>query len=123
VSLTRYCYQPVKKTATFISRHTHTHLYMYISHADPRRAYHIISYTTDNSEITGQLAETTVHYDYLVYAVRAEAQTFSIKGIREHACFMKELADAERVSFVVVVVVVCVFLGARWMDTRADFWL
>ena len=53
---------------------------------------------TDRSEIHGQLAETTIPYDYLVYAVGAETQTFGIKGVKEHACFMKELADAERVS-------------------------
>ena len=36
-------------------------------------------------------------YDYLVYAVGAETQTFNIPGVKEHACFMKELDDAERV--------------------------
>jgi NADH dehydrogenase FAD-containing subunit len=33
----------------------------------------------------------------LVYAVGAETQTFGIKGVKEHACFMKELHDAEKV--------------------------
>ena len=37
-------------------------------------------------------------YDYLVYAVGAETQTFNIPGVRENACSMKELDDAERVS-------------------------
>ena len=40
----------------------------------------------------------TIPYDYLVYAVGAETQTFGIKGVKEHACFMKELADAERMQ-------------------------
>ena len=53
---------------------------------------------TDNSEIHGQVSSTTIPYDYLVYAVGAETQTFGIPGVKEHACFMKELTDAERVS-------------------------
>ena len=52
---------------------------------------------TDTSEIKGQLSKTTIAYDYLVVAVGAETQTFGIKGVKEHACFMKELHDAERV--------------------------
>ena len=53
----------------------------------------------DNSEIKGEIYSTTIAYDYLVYAVGAEVQTFNIPGVKEHACFMKELADAERVRF------------------------
>ena len=44
-------------------------------------------------------------YDYLVYGVGAEVQTFNIPGVQQHACFMKELGDAEQVralpSFIV----------------------
>ncbi|KAF9451548.1 FAD/NAD(P)-binding domain-containing protein [Macrolepiota fuliginosa MF-IS2] len=50
----------------------------------------------DNSNIKGAISSTTVPYDYLVYAVGAETQTFNIPGVKEHACFMKELHDAER---------------------------
>lgn len=32
-----------------------------------------------------------------MFAVGAEVQTFGIPGVKENACFMKELADAERV--------------------------
>jgi len=46
----------------------------------------------------GAMSSTTIPYDYLVYAVGAETQTFNIPGVKEHACFMKELGDAERVS-------------------------
>jgi len=53
---------------------------------------------TDNSEIKGEIYSTTIPYDYLVYAVGAEVQTFNIPGVKEHACFMKELADAERLQ-------------------------
>lgn len=51
----------------------------------------------DTSEIQGQVSATTIKYDYLVYAVGAEVQTFNIAGVRENACFMKEMEDAEKV--------------------------
>ncbi|TFK47303.1 NDE2, mitochondrial external NADH dehydrogenase [Heliocybe sulcata] len=54
---------------------------------------------SDNSEVQGQVWSTTIPYDYLVYAVGAETQTFNIPGVAEHACFMKELHDAERTRF------------------------
>ncbi|KAF8880564.1 hypothetical protein BD779DRAFT_1548969 [Infundibulicybe gibba] len=53
---------------------------------------------TDNSEIQGTVSSTTIPFDYLVYAVGAEVQTFGIPGVKENACFMKELADAERMQ-------------------------
>lgn len=40
----------------------------------------------------------TIPYDYLVYAVGAEVQTFGTPGVQEKACFMKEIQDAEKVS-------------------------
>ncbi|GAA5885299.1 hypothetical protein JCM16303_005995 [Sporobolomyces ruberrimus] len=51
----------------------------------------------DNSEIKGEVAGTEIPYDYLVYAVGAENQTFGIKGVKEHACFLKEVWDAEKI--------------------------
>ncbi|PCH42023.1 NADH dehydrogenase [Wolfiporia cocos MD-104 SS10] len=52
----------------------------------------------DTSEIQGLVSTTTVNYDYLVFAVGAEVQTFNIPGVKEHACFMKELEDAEKMQ-------------------------
>lgn len=52
----------------------------------------------DTSEVQGLVSSTTMKYDYLVYAVGAETQTFNIPGVREHACFMKELDDAEKMQ-------------------------
>ncbi|KAK7438080.1 NADH:ubiquinone oxidoreductase [Stygiomarasmius scandens] len=49
----------------------------------------------DDSEIKGSVSHTTIPYDYCVYAVGAEVQTFGIPGVQEKACFMKELNDAE----------------------------
>ncbi|GAA5921367.1 hypothetical protein JCM3775_003010 [Rhodotorula graminis] len=51
----------------------------------------------DNSDIKGEVAGTEIAYDYLVYAVGAENQTFGIKGVKEHACFLKEVWDAEKI--------------------------
>jgi len=44
------------------------------------------------------VSRKTISYDHLVFAVGAEVQTFNIPGVKDHACFMKELADAEKVS-------------------------
>ncbi|KAJ6551433.1 pyridine nucleotide-disulfide oxidoreductase-domain-containing protein [Mycena capillaripes] len=52
----------------------------------------------DNSDIQGSVSSTSISYDYLVYAVGAEVQTFGIPGVQEHACFMKELHDAEKMQ-------------------------
>ena len=54
--------------------------------------------STDTSEIQGAVSNTAIPYDYLVFAVGAEVQTFNIPGVREHACFMKELEDAEKMQ-------------------------
>lgn len=54
----------------------------------------------DTSEIKGTVSSTTISYDYLVFAVGAEVQTFGIPGVKEKACFMKELADAERARYI-----------------------
>lgn len=51
----------------------------------------------DTSPIKGKQDSGEIKYDYLVYAVGAETQTFNIPGVKEHACFMKELKDAEKV--------------------------
>lgn len=52
---------------------------------------------SDNSEIKGQVAETVLPYDLLVVNVGAANQTFGIKGVEEHACFLKEAWDAEKI--------------------------
>lgn len=53
---------------------------------------------SDSSDIKGAVSTTTIPYDYLIYAVGAETQTFGIPGVKEHACFMKELHDAEKMQ-------------------------
>ncbi|KAK8850435.1 hypothetical protein IAR55_004353 [Kwoniella newhampshirensis] len=51
----------------------------------------------DISDVKGAADSVTIPYDYLVYAVGCENQTFGIKGVNEHACFLKELGDADKV--------------------------
>lgn len=51
----------------------------------------------DHSEIKGTIDHETIPYDYLVVAVGSENQTFGIKGVKEHACFLKEIWDAQKI--------------------------
>lgn len=52
---------------------------------------------TDESELKGQVSKSTIKYDYLVLGVGAENATFGINGVRENACFLKELNDAKAI--------------------------
>ncbi|KAI8579684.1 hypothetical protein K450DRAFT_241013 [Umbelopsis ramanniana AG] len=51
----------------------------------------------DNSEIKGSVNTSTIPYDYLVIGVGATNQTFGIKGVQEHALFLKEVWDAQKI--------------------------
>ncbi|KAJ9116178.1 hypothetical protein QFC20_000858 [Naganishia adeliensis] len=51
----------------------------------------------DASETNEEHKEVTINYDYLVYGVGAENQTFGIKGVKEYGCFLKELKDADKI--------------------------
>ena len=79
-------------TAYQQNHHFHRLVLLLYFHRDEADAAYV-----DTSEIKGEIYSTTIPYDYLVYAVGAEVQTFNIPGVKEHACFMKELTDAERV--------------------------
>ncbi|KAH9991979.1 FAD/NAD-P-binding domain-containing protein [Russula compacta] len=50
----------------------------------------------DETEVQGEVSSTTIPFDYLIYAVGTETQTFGIPGVKEHSCFMKEIQDAEK---------------------------
>jgi len=52
---------------------------------------------TDLSDIKGESGSVSIPYDYLVYAVGCENQTFGIKGVNDYACFLKELSDADKI--------------------------
>jgi NADH:ubiquinone reductase (non-electrogenic) len=67
---------------------------------------------TDETEVQGEVSSTTISYDYLIYAVGGETQTFGIPGVKEHACFMKEIQDAEKV---------CPRLMCTYIEEISDF--
>jgi NADH:ubiquinone reductase (non-electrogenic) len=54
-------------------------------------------FLVDNSEIKGSVDTSTIPYDYLVIGVGATNQTFGIKGVNEHALFLKEVWDAQKI--------------------------
>lgn len=54
-------------------------------------------YVKDDSEVKGDTMETEIEYDMLVVGVGAENATFGIPGVREHSCFLKEVADAQKI--------------------------
>lgn len=43
----------------------------------------------------GEIEPQEIKYDYLVYGVGSENQTFGIEGVKKHGLFLKELNDAE----------------------------
>ena len=51
----------------------------------------------DASEIKGKVSKQTLKYDYLIVGVGAETATFGIPGVKEHACFLKEIWDAQKI--------------------------
>ncbi|EWC48605.1 mitochondrial external alternative NADH-ubiquinone oxidoreductase [Drechslerella stenobrocha 248] len=52
---------------------------------------------SDSSDVKGNVSETEVPFDYLVIGVGAENATFGIPGVKENACFLKEIQDAQRI--------------------------
>ena len=56
-----------------------------------------VVYINDDSEIKGSTSATEVPFDMLVVGVGAENATFGIPGVREHGCFLKEVADAQKI--------------------------
>ncbi|KAK0550387.1 NADH:ubiquinone oxidoreductase [Tilletia horrida] len=51
----------------------------------------------DTSPIHGHIGKVHLNYDYLVYAVGSENSTFGIQGVKDHACFLKEVGDAVKI--------------------------
>ncbi|KAB5592719.1 External NADH dehydrogenase [Ceratobasidium theobromae] len=80
----------------YITRHKSRRVYVYEAEAQSVDPTNKTVTFVDNSPIKGGISSTTIPYDYLVYAVGAETQTFGIPGVREYSCFMKELHDAEK---------------------------
>lgn len=51
----------------------------------------------DKSEIKGLMPTSKLSYDYLVMGVGSETATFNIPGVKENACFLKEIGDAQKI--------------------------
>ncbi len=85
--------QPTRHTTRFKSRHVQ----VYEATAEKIDPVNKTVTFEDTSPIHGSLGKQTIDYDYLVYAVGTENQTFGIEGVRKHACFLKELPDAEKI--------------------------
>ncbi|KAL7333175.1 NADH:ubiquinone oxidoreductase [Mucor circinelloides] len=64
------------------------------THIDPETKSITI---TDNSDVKGQNAVSTLSYDYLIIGVGAMSATFGIKGVEEYGCFLKEVWDAQKI--------------------------
>ncbi|KAM0788074.1 hypothetical protein ACM66B_001245 [Microbotryomycetes sp. NB124-2] len=81
----------------FLTRHKKRRVEVYeseITEVDPvKKTVRFV----DNSPIKGAVDVQELPFDYLVYSVGAENNTFGIKGVKEHACFLKEIWDAEKI--------------------------
>lgn len=51
----------------------------------------------DFSDVKGAVSQTEIPFNYLVVGVGAENATFGIPGVKEHACFLKEIKDAQKI--------------------------
>ena len=49
-----------------------------------------------------EIKSFSVDYDYLIYTVGAQTNTFGIKGVREYCCFLKQVDDARRVRTAII---------------------
>ncbi|CAK9786607.1 FAD/NAD(P)-binding domain-containing protein [Cutaneotrichosporon oleaginosum] len=81
----------------FITRHKKRSVLVYEAQAQDVDPINKTVTFTDSSEVQGESSTVTINYDYLVYAVGCENQTFGIKGVTDHACFLKELSDADKI--------------------------
>ncbi|ORX41122.1 hypothetical protein BD324DRAFT_613295 [Kockovaella imperatae] len=81
----------------FITRHKKRKVSVY--EAEAREVDPIKKTVTfrDQTDIRGEAGSVTIPYDYLVYAVGCENQTFGIEGVTKYGCFLKELSDADKI--------------------------
>ncbi|KAF9113370.1 NADH:ubiquinone oxidoreductase [Mortierella sp. AM989] len=87
----------IMEPVRFITRHKSRNVRFYESECtdiDPESKTISIA---DVSDIKGAVTNTTIPYDYLVVAIGADNQTFGMAGVREFACFLKEIWDAQKI--------------------------
>ncbi|RDL39676.1 FAD protein [Venustampulla echinocandica] len=80
-----------------ITRHKQAAVKFYEAEATKIDHVNKIITIDDNSDIKGAMSKTGVPYDMLVVSVGAENATFGIPGVRENACFLKEIGDAQQI--------------------------
>lgn len=51
----------------------------------------------DESDVTGEVNETSISFDYLVIGTGSENSTFGVKGVVDYACFLKEIWDSQKI--------------------------
>ncbi|KAK3721531.1 NADH:ubiquinone oxidoreductase [Vermiconidia calcicola] len=78
-------------------RHKSTAVKYYEAEATKVDYENKVVHISDDSEIKGSTPQTSVPFDMLVVGVGAENATFGIPGVRENACFLKEVADAQQI--------------------------
>ncbi|OZJ06300.1 hypothetical protein BZG36_00684 [Bifiguratus adelaidae] len=81
----------------FISRHKEREVKVYEAECKSIDPVNKTLTFVDTSEIKSDEAEKTIPYDYLVLGCGSQNQTFGIKGVEEHACFLKEVWDAQKI--------------------------
>jgi len=78
-------------------RHKKASVKYYEAEATKIDAEKKVVYITDDSEIKGSISQNEIPFDMLVVGVGAENATFGIPGVRENACFLKEVNDAQKI--------------------------
>lgn len=81
----------------FITRHKKRAVQVYEANAEDVDPFNKTVTFQDLTGVNGPTEKVTINYDYLVYAVGCENQTFGMKGVTDYACFLKELPDAEKI--------------------------
>lgn len=82
----------------YITRHKSRHVTVYEADVTEVDAKNKTVTFSDHSEIKGDSNTSSISYDYLVYALGCDNQTFGMEGVKKHACFLKELGDAEKIQ-------------------------
>lgn len=81
----------------FITRHKKRAVQVYEAEAQDIDPINKTITFQDVSDIQATTGPVTINYDHLVYAIGCENQTFGMKGVTDHACFLKELWDADKI--------------------------
>eukprot|EP00937_MAST-01D_sp_MAST-1D-sp2_P007813 g7813.t1 len=102
-NITRYSNYPLRQRLQWLADgklpEEPTFLEMEATDVDPVRK--TVS-CKDTSGVQAGCNEATLEYDFLVYAVGADNNTFGTKGVEENCLFLKELGDVRRIRNIVI---------------------